>query len=79
MLSTEKLALEEIIRASSPLLDGISDEYTYQLFRHCVWRHLIELDLSLPVGPLYTPKVLKVAKYAALPEHESYTHEQRYA
>jgi hypothetical protein len=31
------------------------------LFRYAAWHHLIDLDLTIPVGPRRTPKVIAIA------------------
>ncbi|MGA3951971.1 TnsA endonuclease N-terminal domain-containing protein [Ralstonia nicotianae] len=34
-----------------------------RLFRHCVWQHLIEIDLSAPIGPRHPVTVFHVRTY----------------
>ncbi|AUS43381.1 hypothetical protein CYD94_15200 [Ralstonia solanacearum] len=48
-------AAEELALGSSTDAD--------RLFRHCVWQHLIELDISAPIGPRHPVTVLHVRTY----------------
>jgi hypothetical protein len=52
--------LKHVLQSCAELLGDISEEFVYQLFRHCAWNHIIELDLSRPVGPLYELNVLSI-------------------
>lgn len=60
IVSIEKLTLDQMVQACTLSLGGISDEFAYQLFRHCAWHHLIELDISIPVGPRHAPRILAI-------------------
>jgi hypothetical protein len=59
--SQDNSSLQRIIHACTASIGGIDDEFAYQLFRYAAWHHLIDLDLTIPVGPRRTPKVIAIA------------------
>ncbi|MGE5649288.1 TnsA endonuclease N-terminal domain-containing protein [Noviherbaspirillum sp. UKPF54] len=52
--------LKQILAACADLIGKPDNEALYQLFRHCVWHHLIELDLTHPLGPLHPVRALAI-------------------
>lgn len=52
--------LQRTIHACAAVLGGIDDAFAYQLFRYVAWHHLIELDLTHPIGPRRMLKVTAI-------------------
>jgi hypothetical protein len=63
-VANKRLPLAEMVKSSAVSLGGINEEFAYQLFRHAVWHHLIEVDLSVPIRPLHVPTILSIANLA---------------
>lgn len=51
---------DQLRDCASKLGRNINTQVALDLFRHCVWHHLINLDLSVPIGLQRTPAVLSV-------------------
>jgi hypothetical protein len=79
IVAKERRMLGEMVELCALSLGGISNEFAYQLLRHCAWHHLIELDLNAPIGPQHAPTILAIVDPSEQQGHQGDIrgHEQR--